>query len=72
MALIRHIPGLIRPSPLLRSGQPRSKMRAELQVLPLIYSAQVVRVPDQTGWWSDAFAPGRIEEGISTLESPAP
>ena len=47
-------------------------MRTELRLLPLIYSAQAVRVPDQTGWLSHAFLPGRLEEGISRPESPAP
>ena len=47
-------------------------MRTELGVLPLIYSAKTVHVPDQTGWLSHAFVLGRIEEGISRLESPAP
>ena len=47
-------------------------MRTEPPVLPLIYSNQAVRVPDQTGWWSHAFVPGRIEQGISRLEWPAP
>ena len=72
MALIRHIPGLIRQSPLLRPGQPRSQMRTELRISPLIYSAQAVPVPDETGWWSHAFMLRRIEEGIPGLESPAP
>ena len=72
MALIRHSLGWILESPLLRSGQPRSEMRTELPVLPLMYSAQAVRVPTQTDWWSHAFVLGRIEEGISRLESPAP
>ena len=47
-------------------------MRTELRVLPLIYSAQAVRVPDQTGWWSHAFVLGRNEEGIPRLETLAP
>ena len=47
-------------------------MKTELRVPPLIYSAQAVPVPDQTGWCSHAFVLGRIEEGIPTLESPAP
>ena len=38
-------------------------MRTELRVLPLIYSNQAVRLPDQTRWWSHAFVLGRIEEG---------
>ena len=66
--LICHIPGLIRQSPLLRSGQPRSQMGTELRVLPLIYSAQAVPVPDQKGLWSHAFVLGLIEEGIPRLE----
>ena len=47
-------------------------MRTELRVLPLIYSAQAVPVPDQTGWWFHGFESGRIEEGIPRLELPAP
>ena len=47
-------------------------MRTDLPVLPLTYSAQAVRVLGQTGWWSHAFVPGQIEEGIPRRESPAP
>ena len=47
-------------------------MRTELRVLPLIYSAEAVPVPDQTGWWLNAFVLGRMEEGIPRLELPAP
>ena len=72
MVLIRHIAGLICQSPFLRSGLPRSRMRTELRVLLLIYSAQAVRVANQTAWWSHAFVPGRIKEGTSRLEFPAP
>ena len=35
-------------------------MRTKLQVRPLICSAQAVRGPDQTGWWSHVFVLGRI------------
>ena len=37
-------------------------MRTKLQVRPLICSAQAVRGPDQTGWWSHVFVLGRIEK----------
>ena len=47
-------------------------MRTELRVLLLIYSAQAVPVPDQTGWWSHVFVLGRIQEHIPRLESPVP
>ena len=47
-------------------------MRTELRLLPLIYSAQAIRVRDQTGWWSHVFVLGQIVEGISVVESPAP
>ena len=36
-------------------------MRTKLQVRPLICSAQAVRGPDQTGWWSHVFVLGRIQ-----------
>ena len=72
MARISHIPGLKRQSPLLCSGKPCSQQRTWLRVLPLIYSARAVRVPDQADWWSHAFVLGRNEEGISRHESPAP
>ena len=39
-------------------------MRTKLQVRPLICSAQAVRGPGQTGWWSHVFVLGRIEEAI--------
>ena len=35
-------------------------MRTKLRVRPLICSAQAVRGPDQTGWWSHVFVLGRI------------
>ena len=36
-------------------------MRTKLRVRPLICSAQAVRGPHQTGWWSHVFVLGRIE-----------
>ena len=47
-------------------------MRAELQLLPLIYSTQAMRVPPQTGWWSHAVVFGPDEGTIWTHEPPAP
>ena len=47
-------------------------MRTELRVLPLIYSALAIRVPDQTGWWSHVFVLGLFQEDISRFEGPAP
>ena len=34
-------------------------MRTNLRVRPLICSAQAVRGPHQTGWWSHVFVLGR-------------
>ena len=36
-------------------------MKTKLRVRPLICSAQAVRGPDQTDWWSHVFVLGRIE-----------
>ena len=36
-------------------------MKTKLQVRPLICSAQAVRGPDQTGWWSHVFVRGRLQ-----------
>ena len=74
MALIRHIPGLIRQFPLLRLGQPRSQMRFELRAPQLICSPLIECAPPpppQTGWWSHAFMLGQSEELLMRHEVPA-
>ena len=58
------------PPPAVKAARLPNEDRA-LSLL-LIYSAQAVRVPDQTGWWSHAFVLSLMEGGISRLESPVP